>query len=153
MAQVEARGVWDAEVVGSSPITPTDWALRRQSGGTGLVGRIFALLAATASNDEKTNPPQQGEPCRGGSCCIHTASYAARAEPPTPPRLRAKAFSMDRKAARCTPHRHYPLSLYTLAMFPRLPAYAAVPSRPRRHDCAGSQSGTTSRTVGPLVVI
>jgi len=60
---------------------------------------------------------------------------------------------MDRKAARCTPHRHYPLSLYTLAMFPRLPAYAAVPSRPRRHDCAGSQSGTTSRTVGPLVVI
>jgi hypothetical protein len=40
VAQVEARGVWDAEVVGSSPITPTG-----ATSGSSLVGKASAFQA------------------------------------------------------------------------------------------------------------
>jgi hypothetical protein len=45
VAQVEARGVWDAEVVGSSPITPTNAIGRKGLGGSSLVGKASAFQA------------------------------------------------------------------------------------------------------------
>jgi hypothetical protein len=45
VAQVGARGVWDAEVVGSSPITPTSLPLWRLTGGSSLVGKASAFQA------------------------------------------------------------------------------------------------------------
>ena len=45
MAQVEARGVWDAEVVGSSPITPTCAACILPLSGSSLVGKASAFQA------------------------------------------------------------------------------------------------------------
>jgi hypothetical protein len=74
VAQVGARGVWDAEVVGSSPITPTGLSLRRVSGGSSLVGKASAFQADTARNDRKMNAPERGDPYKGGSSCAHTAS-------------------------------------------------------------------------------
>jgi hypothetical protein len=45
VAQVGARGVWDAEVVGSSPITPTSLPLWRLTSGSSLVGKASAFQA------------------------------------------------------------------------------------------------------------
>ena len=112
MAQVEARGVWDAEVVGSSPITPTGLSLGRLAGGRSPAWQSNCLRWRQVE-------PSSSMVSRAREGLFVLTVRPTLPEPhPTPLRLHREASSLNRKPATCTPFDYYPLNLHTLAISP-----------------------------------